>query len=257
MVMGMIVLGRRYPPSKYISVLMITCGIILCTIISGTEIVSQSFTYQEILLYNLPLSFQKETRGTHAGESAPETNPTVVFFHWVLGITLLTVALFISAGMGIYQERLYAKHGKHPFEALYYTHLMPLPGFLLFSTNISEHFGIVLSSAPVTLPLLPFALPLQLLYLVGNVLTQFVCIASVYILTTEASALTVTLIVTLRKFTSLLFSIVYFKNQFTICHWLGTICVFYGTVIFTDLIPNVRKSLSTARKESQDLKKAE
>lgn len=39
MVMGMILLGKRYPLSKYISVLLITCGIILCTVISGSEIV--------------------------------------------------------------------------------------------------------------------------------------------------------------------------------------------------------------------------
>lgn len=39
----------------------------------------------------------------------------------ILGITCLTVALFISARMGIYQETLYKKHGKHPQEALFYT----------------------------------------------------------------------------------------------------------------------------------------
>lgn len=145
--------------------------------------------------------------------------------------------------MGIYQEKLYSKHGKHPYEALYFTHLLPLPGFLLFYTNISEHFGIVLNSAPITLPLLQLDIPLQLLFLIGNVLTQFICIAGVYILTTECASLIVTLVVTLRKFTSLIFSILYFKNQFTIFHWLGTIFVFYGTIVFTDLIPSIKKSL--------------
>lgn len=177
-----------------------------------------------------------------------------MFFHWALGITLLTVALFISAGMGIYQEKLYARHGKHPYEALYFTHLMPLPGFLLFSTNISVHLSIVLGSSPIQLPFLPVAVPLQLLYLLGNVLTQFVCIAGVYILTTECKSLTVTLVVTLRKFTSLIFSIVYFKNQFTAVHWLGTICVFVGTTIFTDLVPSIRKSLSSTKLEKRQKK---
>lgn len=172
-----------------------------------------------------------------------ESNPSVVLFHWILGITLLTVALFISAGMGIYQEKLYAKHGKHPYEALYFTHLMPLPGFLIFYSNISEHLGIVLSSSPIVLPFLQVAIPLQLLFLIGNVLTQFVCIAGVYVLTTECKSLTVTLVVTLRKFTSLIFSIVYFKNDFTLMHWLGTGCVFLGTIIFTEIVPSIRKSI--------------
>lgn len=54
-------------------------------------------------------------------------------------------------------------------------------------------------------------------------------------MTTEASSLTVTLVITLRKFLSLLLSIVYFGNEFTIWHWVGTILVFVGTLIFTEV----------------------
>ncbi len=43
-------------------------------------------------------------------------------------IGLLTFALFMSARMGIYQEVIYGKYGKHPKEALFYTHALPLPG---------------------------------------------------------------------------------------------------------------------------------
>jgi UDP-xylose/UDP-N-acetylglucosamine transporter B4 len=34
----------------------------------------------------------------------------------------------MSARMGIYQEVIYGKYGKHPKEALFYTHALPLPG---------------------------------------------------------------------------------------------------------------------------------
>ena len=44
---------------------------------------------------------------------------------------MLTFALFMSARMGIYQEVIYAKYGKHAKEALYYSHCLPLAGFLL------------------------------------------------------------------------------------------------------------------------------
>ena len=47
------------------------------------------------------------------------------------GIFMLTFALFMSARMGIYQEVIYAKYGKHAKEALYYSHCLPLAGFLL------------------------------------------------------------------------------------------------------------------------------
>lgn len=81
---------------------------------------------------------------------------------------------------------------------------------------------------------------------------RYVCISSVYHLTTESSSLTVTLVITLRKFISLLFSIWYFNNPFTIYHWIGTILVFVGTVIFTEL---PQKLMSTKETKDSKLKK--
>lgn len=40
MVMGIVILRRRYAISKYFSVFLITMGIAICTIVSGSEIVS-------------------------------------------------------------------------------------------------------------------------------------------------------------------------------------------------------------------------
>lgn len=42
-------------------------------------------------------------------------------FWWFIGVILLTGALLLSARMGIYQEYLTGKYGKHPEEALFYT----------------------------------------------------------------------------------------------------------------------------------------
>lgn len=70
------------------------------------------------------------------------------------------------------------------------------------------------------------------------------CISSVFVLTTECSSLTVTLVVTLRKFFSLLFSVVYFQNSFSIYHWIGTGLVFLGTIIFTEIVPKIRQSIA-------------
>jgi UDP-xylose/UDP-N-acetylglucosamine transporter B4 len=36
----MVILRKRYPLSKYLSVLLITVGIAVCTIVSGSDIVS-------------------------------------------------------------------------------------------------------------------------------------------------------------------------------------------------------------------------
>lgn len=42
--MGIIILKRRYNFSKYLSVLMITAGIVICTIVSGSNVVSKQST---------------------------------------------------------------------------------------------------------------------------------------------------------------------------------------------------------------------
>lgn len=51
-------------------------------------------------------------------EDSDDVTPSLVT--WLGGIALLTFALFLSARMGIFQECLYARYGKHPWEALFY-----------------------------------------------------------------------------------------------------------------------------------------
>merc|ERR1712055_432904 len=102
-----------------------------------------------------------------------------------------------------------------------------------------------MSSAP--LPIIPFV-PRMLFYLIGIIFTQYLCISAVFVLTTECASLTVTLVVTLRKFLSLLFSIWYFSNPFTTLHWLGTALVFGGTLVFSD-VPKLMRESREATKE--------
>lgn len=220
LIMGIIILKKTYTLEKYLSVSLITLGIILCTIVSSQDV-------------KKPVAESLDTAQDIEG-----------FFWWVVGILLLTGALFVSARMGIYQEVMYKKYGKHPFEALYYTHLIPLPAFALLYRNIWEHWLIALNSPQMVVPGLGISMPSSILWLLGNVVSQYLCIASVYYLTTECSSLTVTLVVTLRKFTSLIFSIVYFKNPFTIYHWVGTILVFAGTLIFTEVPHKLKQSIA-------------
>ncbi|KAI0229823.1 UDP-xylose and UDP-N-acetylglucosamine transporter [Lamellibrachia satsuma] len=230
LVLGVIILKKSYTVSKYVSVVMITVGIILATIVSAREANgSNKESTDEERLYNT--------------------------LRLLVGITLLLFALYMSARMGIYQETVYAKFGKHPSEALFYNHFLPLPAFLFLSKDIYSHVIIYNQSTPIFLPLLGVAVPKLWLFLIGNTLTQYVCIRAVFILTTECTSLSVTLVVTLRKFLSLLFSIVYFSNPFTLYHWLGTAFVFSGTLLFTDAFAlislaftHLRALLSTKKK---------
>lgn len=129
--------------------------------------------------------------------------------------------------------------------------MLSLPAFIIYAPSIIEYTGVVLRSELIEIPILNYKIPILVFYLISNVLTQFVCISSVYILTTECTSLTVTLVITLRKFFSLLLSIIYFKNPFTFTHWVGTALVFGGTLIFTEVlqkliqVPNTKEKIKT------------
>jgi solute carrier family 35 (UDP-xylose/UDP-N-acetylglucosamine transporter), member B4 len=263
MVLGMLLLGRRYSTTKYASVVMISLGILLCTIMSSKDVKKES------------TSSSNESDEEKATLEQDEPWEMVL---WMVGISILTFALFLSARMGLYQEEIYAKFGKHPKEALYFSvrieaearkgpmvtiaptwtplkgptsktlptffqHCLPLPGFILLGSSIYSHLILALHSTPITFFGGSLQVPSTVVYIVIYVLTQYLCISSVYTLTSECSSLTVTLVVTLRKFLSLLFSILYFQNPFTRAHWVGTFLVFAGTLLFSD-IPGMMRDQS-------------
>ncbi|XP_048409864.1 UDP-xylose and UDP-N-acetylglucosamine transporter [Stegostoma tigrinum] len=209
MVLGIIILKKRYTIAKYISVALVSLGIFICTFMSAKQVSSRT--------------------------SASADEGYYVFIRWLIGIFMLTFALFMSARMGLFQETLYKQYGKHSTEALFYNHFLPLPAFLLFTSDIYHHGVLFNQSELMEIALLGITLPVMWFYLVLNVLTQYICIRGVFILTTECTSLTVTLVVTLRKFISLIFSIVYFKNPFTFWHWFGTVVVFIGTLTYAEV----------------------
>lgn len=217
MILGIIILNKRYSASKYLSIALVSIGIFICTIMSA-----------------------KEVNMTHEGE---EDEGFYAFVHWAIGIAMLMFALLMSARMGIFQETLYKQFGKHPKEALFYNHCLPLPGFLLLSTDIYRHCVYFNQSTPMEVPVVGLTMPIMWFYLFMNVITQYVCIRGVFILTTECASLTVTLVVTLRKFLSLIFSIIYFQNPFTVWHWMGTAVVFLGTLLYTEVLSSLHTTL--------------
>jgi len=233
MLMGIFIMGKKYDRMKYASVIMISVGILLCTIMSATNRVS--IKTGKVIFYN-------ET------ESDASTNNSIVddydfeeLRQMVCGVFLLTFALILSTRMGIYQEDLFTTYGKHPKEALFYTHALPLPFFLLLAPDILHHWRVCLSSPPVNILSTDFGVPLMVLQLSANVCLQYICIFSVFVLTTECTSLTASLVLTVRKFISVLFSIWYFQNPFTSLHWVGTGLVFGGILLFSDIPGYLRK----------------
>lgn len=278
MFLGMLILRHSYSWGKKASVLFITAGLFLCTWEDYKLKVAESggTTTSGHNGTDLSATLTNTTPDHHSSQSPNSSS----FDHllsslslesiWQLvGIGYLAASLFISAGIGIYQERLRNLFGKHPSETLFYVHLISLAFFpLIASADLGHHWALFSESARSWTKMEFLSLnsndstttstppPVLVLYLLLTVLTQYCCILLVYTLTTECASLTVTLVVTTRKFASILFSILYFGHPFTPNHWLGTGIVFGCILLFTWEDVRARKGTTTTRskvekKESQ------
>lgn len=107
---------------------------------------------------------------------------------------------------------------------LFYTHAIPLPLFLGIYPQLRD-----------TSLVLTWDIWLVILL---NIMSQFYCTHSVHNLATKETTVTVTFILTLRKFLSLLISSLIFKNNLTIFHVVGTMIVAIGTYVYFDYFSN-------------------
>ncbi|CAO3689461.1 unnamed protein product [Rhizopus stolonifer] len=223
MIMGALILGKRYSAGQIFGVIFVTAGVIWATLDNGSN---------------------------HNQDNAGSTS------EFVTGILLLLIAMVLSACMGLFQEVTYKKYGKQWREGLFYTHFLALPFFLFFSKDLLGQIyeynqsplmpvSQVLEQIPVlgsAASLIPSALNSLLekvevrklwSYLIMNVVTQYGCIAGVNRMTSVSTSLTLNLVLNLRKFTSLIISIFYFENDFGFGAKMGTALVFFGTLIYT------------------------
>lgn len=163
-----------------------------------------------------------------AREKAVSNEDPTSLWWWLVGVGLLATSVLLSAALGTMQDAMYAQARKTVGnatlwpEALLYSHLLTIPFFFLVES-------------PATLVKKLQALPQGLvLQVVGNVSSQFVCICGVYTLVESTSAFTMTMTITVRKFLSLLASIVYFGHYrtFTAEHWVSVVAVSIGAAVY-------------------------
>lgn len=141
--------------------------------------------------------------------------------------------------MGLYTETTYAKYGPQWKENLFYSHALSLPLFLPFAPSMARTFSYLMTSTPIQLPDIlgssstKSRIPSQIVFLVTNVLTQYACIRGVNLLAAASTALTVTIVLNIRKLVSLLLSIWLFGNQLAPGTLLGAIIVFSAGGLYT------------------------
>lgn len=147
-----------------------------------------------------------------AATAATSTSPPPPASSYFLGISLLLLALFLSAIMGIWQELTFAKYGRDNWqESLFYSHFFSLPLLMLRKGDLQREWNLAMASTPTRLfagsDNFSLAVPSMVPLLALNVVTQLACINGVNRLTSKVSSVAVTLVLVVRKAVSLAISV--------------------------------------------------
>ena len=181
------------------------------------------------------------------------------------GLGILLVAQILSAYMGAYTEDTYAQFRASWTENLFYSHFYSLPLFLPFSGAVHAQYKRLLATKPFVVPEtvrrgsllqnavkdrlagpLPFLLsaidagfaavngvPEGLVFLSLNALTQLACISGVNLLSAQSSAVTVTIVLNIRKLVSFILSTLIFGHTLTPKMVLGSVLVFGSGAMYS------------------------
>lgn len=166
------------------------------------------------------------------------------------GLAILLLAQFMSAYMGAYTEDTYSTYGASWTENLFYSHLLSLPLFLPLAGTLQQQYQKLANTPPVDWrqygtridsPLVSALaenkllaslftsvedMPQGVFFLLTNAVTQLACISGVNLLSAKSSAVTVTIVLNIRKLVSFIFSTLLFG------HDLGTLMVIGSTLVF-------------------------
>ena len=249
--------GKHFSNMQVVSVGMLTVGIIIAAMADAQSKVFSHSSFPLIVLHLMGLDQGKS--------SASSTEATTTTF--LTGLSILFVAQVLSAIMGLYTQSTYAIYGPHWSENLFYSHFLSLPLFLPFALPLYAQFKRLLDSPLLELSLIPsdpfqvihkqplswrtelapswlcsreyyplslptLRIPVQVLTLILNSLTQYACIRGVNLLGARSSALGVTIVLNVRKLVSLFISILVFGNELPIGVMLGAAVVFASGAVY-------------------------
>lgn len=182
------------------------------------------------------------------------------------GLLILLIAQLLSAYMGAYVEDIYRDYGKDWQANLFYSHLLSIPMFAGFTPILAEQFKRLKASdafqvpphvathIPSTFIKALNSTSQHVIYLTANAITQLLCITGVNILSANTSAVTVTIVLNIRKLVSFLLSIWIFGNQMSGLMKVGAAMVFGAGALYgyetSYKIPQKKKHEGTEHKKS-------
>lgn len=168
---------------------------------------------------------------------------------FVYGLLILLAAQLMAAYMGAFMEDTYSTYKASWTENMFYSHLLGLPFFLPFGKQLRSQYSSLAAteqlqlcqphaskmgsaSLPATACAAIESLPRGLAFLLMNAATQLVCIAGVNMLSAKSSAVTVTIVLNIRKLVSFIASTLVFGHTLSTKMMLGSALVFSSGALY-------------------------
>lgn len=157
------------------------------------------------------------------------------------GMVILFISSMMSSLLSAYDERIYMKYDKHWEENMFYCHLLSLPLFIISNHNklLNTAKALMIYSSPrynlFTVPRWNRHIYIShsVLVLITNLVAQSICITGVNILSSHTNALTLSVVLLVRKFVSLLLSVIFFNNRLSKTSYIGITIVFFGAFLYS------------------------
>lgn len=156
---------------------------------------------------------------------------------WAIGIAMLAFVQLLQGFLGHVQSNYYriykdlAPKNELCDEFLFTSHVMALLPLLFLHEDITAAARSALASEP--LPFLPFRFPSRVAWLLVNNVAQTICLKGVFRASAMLSPLTLTIVLSVRKFLSVVVSIVLFSNPWTQLHSFATLLIFGGAFAYS------------------------
>lgn len=223
-ILGWLLFGQRYSIRQLVCVCAITVGI-FCGSIGDAKAVTGATACTDC---------SPQAGGTASAQSSSD------LAIWGTGIAILILCTMIQAILGHLQATFYKrfeeKASKNALadEFLFTAHVASLAMIVALWKDIAHSAQLAIATPPLS-DLFP--LPRRIAWLVLNNVSQLVCIKGVFRLSAHYSPLTVNITLSVRKFLSVLFSIVWFGNAWTKLHSVATVAIFGGVFAYSQCPP--------------------
>lgn len=240
--LGWLFFGQRYSWQQLGCIFAVSVGIFLASMGEAKTIKAASAAAGACT--NCGLASPAVVEGEAGGAERDE------FGTWLIGIAMLAFVQTLQGCLGHVQAGFYKRFGnlasKNDLcdEYLFTSHVVAVLPFFALREDIAAAARSALASDSVALPL-PWQLPSRVIWLLINSASQSICLKGVFRTSSSVSALTLTIILSVRKFLSVLVSIFWFDNPWSPWHSAATVFIFGGAFAYS----RAPESATTAAKK--------